>query len=110
MNSHVETVTLHIFTDASGDAYGAVTYVKYQSNGGPVSTSLVASKTLVAPLSATSIPRRELMGAVLSIAKVLKIDQSLLTLWSDSRNVLWWIRKSSHSFRPFVANRIEKNT
>ena len=54
------------------------------------------------------------MGAVsglrlaLSIAKVLKIDQSLLTFWSDSMNVLWWIRKPSRSFRPFTANRIRE--
>ena len=112
LNSHVETVTLHTFTDASGDAYGAVTYVRYQYKDGTVSTSLVASKTRVAPLSATSIPRLELMGAVLglrlalSVAKVLKIDQSLLSFWSDSMNVLWWIRKPSRSFRPFIANRV----
>ena len=40
----------------------------------------------------------------LSIAKVLKIDQSLLTFWSDSMNVLWWIQRTSHSFRPFIAH------
>lgn len=103
---------MHTFTDASGDAYGAVTYVRYQYKDGTVSTSLVASKTRVAPLSATSIPRLELMGTVLglrlalSVAKVLKIDQSVLTFWSDSMNVLWWIRKPSRSFRPFIANRI----
>jgi len=55
LNSHVQTVTLHTFTDASGNAYGAVTYVRYQYKVGTVSTSLVASKTRVAPLSATSI-------------------------------------------------------
>ena len=60
LTSHVETVTLHTFTDASRDAYAAVTYVRYQYKGGAVSTSLVASKTRVAPLSATSIPRLEL--------------------------------------------------
>jgi len=45
LNSDVETVTLHTFTDASGDAYGAATYVRYKYKGGTVSTSLVASKT-----------------------------------------------------------------
>ena len=110
LNSDVETVTLYTFTDASGNAYGAATYARYQYKDGTISTSLVASKTRVAPLSATSVPRLELMGAVLglrlalSIAKVLKIDQSLLTFWSDSMNVLWWIRRPSRSFRPFVAN------
>ena len=114
LNSLVETVTLHTFTAASGYAYAAVTYVRYQYKDGTVSTSLVASKTRVAPLSATSIPRLELMGAdlglrlALSIAKVPKIDQSLLTFWSDSMNVLWWIRRPSRSFRPFIANRIRE--
>ena len=61
LNSHVETVTLHTFTDASGDAYGVVTYVRYQYKDGTVSTSLVASKTRVAPLSATKIPRLDFL-------------------------------------------------
>jgi len=112
LNSDVETVTLHTFTDASGDAYGAATYINYKYKGGTVSTNLVTSKTRVVPLSATSIPRLKLMGAVLelrlalSIAKVLKIDQNLLTFWSDSMHVLWWIQIPSCSFRPLVANRI----
>jgi len=45
LNSDVETVTLHTFTDASEDAYGAATYVRYKYKGGTVSTNLVASKT-----------------------------------------------------------------
>ena len=112
LNSDVETVTLHTFTDASADAYGAATYVRYKYKGGTVSSSPVASKTGVALLSATSIPRLKLMGPVLglrlalSIAKVLKIDQNLLAFWSDSMNVLWWIQIPSHSFRPLIANRI----
>ena len=45
LTSHIETVTLHTFTDASRESYGAVTYVRYQYKGGAVSTSLMASKT-----------------------------------------------------------------
>ena len=26
--------------------------------------------------------------------------------WSDSQNVLWWIRGHSRNFKPFVANRV----
>ena len=86
--------------------------MRYKYKGGTVSSSPVASKTGVALLSATSIPRLKLMGPVLelrlalSIAKVLKIDQNLLAFWSDSMNVLWWIQIPSHSFRPLIANRI----
>ena len=105
-------VSLHTFSDASGDAYGAVVYSRCEYNGGNVSVRIIASKSKVAPLRATSIPRLELMGAVLglrlslSILKALKIDAHDITFWSDSMNVLWWIQRPSRTFKPFVANRI----
>jgi len=30
----------------------------------------------------------------------------LITFWPSSANVLWWIRGYSHTFKPFIANRI----
>ncbi|XP_043202130.1 uncharacterized protein LOC122370531 [Amphibalanus amphitrite] len=56
-------VSLHTFTDASEKAFGAVTYIRYVFSDGSVTVTFVAAKTRVAPLSATSIPRLELMGA-----------------------------------------------
>ena len=52
------------------------------------------------------------MGAVVGvrlvdrIAGVLEIPVSCSTFWSDSVNVLWWIRGRSREFKPFVANRV----
>ena len=77
-----------------------------------MSVNLVAAKTRVAPILATSILRLELMGAVVGvrlvdrIAGVLEIPVSCSTFWSDSVNVLWWIRGRSREFKPFVANRV----
>ena len=102
---------LHVFGDASSEAYGAVAYTRciYRLK---VTTHFVCSKTRVAPLTAMSIPRLELMAAVLcvrlglSVAKTLEVSLSNIRFWSDSMNVLHWIRNRSRNFKPFVANRI----
>ena len=104
--------TLHTFVDASQDAYGAVVYLKVSYESGSVSSRLVAAKTRVAPLTATSIPRLELMAAILglrlteSVSRVYSGGLAQAVFWSDSMNVLWWIRGRSRTFKPFVANRV----
>ena len=41
-----------------------------------------------------------------SIANVLSISKQQMIFWSDSTDVLWWVRGYSRIFKPFVANRI----
>ena len=97
----IDNVSLHTFVDASEDAFGAVAYVRYSYQDGTLSTNIVAAKTQVAPTIATSIPRLELMGAVIGvrlstrIASVLELHMSQAVFWSDSQNVLWWIHGHS---------------
>ena len=84
--------------DASENAYGAVVYARCTYEDGSSSSEIVAVKSRIAPCIATSIPRLELMGAVigvrlaLRIAEVLEIKISDAIFWSDSMNTLWWIR------------------
>lgn len=112
LTADVKEVTIHTFADASIEAYGAVTYARHEYTDGTVSCNLVASKSKVAPLNAVSIPRLELMAAIVGlrqaekIAPVLKVAPSQLTFWSDSMDVLFWIRGQSRQFKPFVANRV----
>lgn len=108
----VRDVTLHTFVDASQEAYGAVCYTRHVYEDGSVSCCLVASRSRVAPLQAVSIPRLELMAAVVglklseTVGRVLRIENHRWTFWSDSMDVLYWVRGRSRKFKPFVANRI----
>ena len=98
LKKQVRLMSLHVFTDASEDAYGAVVYQKSEYQDGSSSVCLVASKSKVAPLQSISIPRLELMGAVLGT----RLAQT------DSACVLYWIREHSKKLKPFVANRISE--
>ena len=84
-----DTRSLHTFVDASENAYGAVMYARCQNSDGTFSTNIVAAKTGVSPNIATSIPRLELMGAVVGvrltcttrISDVLSVNMDKVTFW-----------------------------
>ena len=101
---------LHVFSDASKEAYATVAYLVCRYSYESTTSRIVASKSRVAPTKAVTIPRLELMGAVLStrlaknISKTLEVGEPIF--WTDSTNVLYWIRNESREFKPFVANRI----
>ena len=109
-NPNPTCIQLHTFSDASKDAYAAAAYLVCRYPSSKPTSRLIASKSRVAPLKAITIPRLELMGAVLStrlslsILKTLSIDQAFY--WTDSSNVWYWIRSHSRSFKPFIANRV----
>ncbi|XP_035225884.1 uncharacterized protein LOC118198336 [Stegodyphus dumicola] len=70
------------------------------------------SKSRIPPLKKLSLPRLELMGAVVAarLGKyLLKIFQDLvgrLVLWTDSEICLWWIKGSAREWKQFVSNRV----
>ena len=63
----VTSVSLHTFTDASEKAYSAAVYSRQEYEDGVVTVRLIASKTRLAPVKAISIPRLELMGALIGL-------------------------------------------
>ena len=55
------------FVDSSKEAYGCAVYVRHEYENQQVTCRLVTSKSKVAPLTPVTIPKLELMGAVLGL-------------------------------------------
>ncbi|KAJ8017951.1 hypothetical protein HOLleu_44328 [Holothuria leucospilota] len=106
-------VQLHIFCDASEKGYAAVAYLRTQS-AEDVSCRFVVGKARVSPLKSVSIPRLELMSAVLAatldgaIRREMRYEFGETIFWSDSMIVLNYLRNESTRFKTFVANRVAK--
>ncbi|XP_055920071.1 uncharacterized protein LOC129951774 [Eupeodes corollae] len=107
-----ESIQIHIFVDASKNTSAAVAYMRIQTEY-KVSCKLLASKTKVAPIKLTSIPRLELIAALIGARLACSIGQSLsnpitkIFYWSDSVTLLRWLRSDAKTTEgQFVAFRI----
>jgi hypothetical protein len=89
----------HSFSDASKNVYAAVIYLRSIYEYGHIETLLVDAKTRVAPVKAQTIPRLELLSAVISarlsnsISRCLPVNDAIkFTYWTDSMMTLQWIQ------------------
>ena len=98
------------FCDASVKAYAAVVYIRDENKH----CSLVASKTRVAPLQVHTIPRLELLGALLLARLIVRVQKVLGDIvsgyrcFTDSTIVLHWIKGTEKNWKPFVQNRVKE--
>ena len=109
LSSISQPCEFHCFADASKAAYAGVVYLRVLSNK-PV-VFLLGSKTKVAPIKTLSIPRLELCAVQLA-AKLthhfidhLGLSSAKVHIWSDSKDVLYWLRENPSKWPTFVANR-----
>ena len=112
LDASVAELSLHTFTDASQRAIAAATFVRAQYPDDQVKVTLAFAKAKPSPVKHVTIPKLELRGAVLGIrvsgvvADALSIPPERWHFWTDSLNVLYWVRSGSHWFVLDVANRV----
>ena len=104
-----ESTQIHVFTDSSISAYGACVYIVRGKQ-----STLVMSKNRVVPLKEITLPKLELMGALLGVRLVKHVLDNLgnigeheINFWSDSQIVLSWI-SSNKPLKKFISNRVKE--
>ncbi|XP_062715284.1 uncharacterized protein LOC134291501 [Aedes albopictus] len=108
----LSTLEIHTFVDASEVSYSCVTYFRITNPYGSAEVAFVASKTKVAPLKPTTIPRLELMACVLGVRLAMfAVDGHSLAVkkhffWTDAEVAMSWIYADPRKYRPFVAFRV----
>lgn len=104
--------TLHIFCDASKLAYAACIFLRIESEN-ETTVRLVQAKSRVAPTKNMTIPRLELMAALIGarladmVSNAMKPINIPCCFWSDSSTVISWIKRSSQ-WNVFVRNRVNE--
>ena len=110
----ITNCTLHHFSDASQSGYGQCSYIRLVNDRAQIHCRLLIGKSRVIPLKFISIPRLELMAAVLSV-KISKLLREELDLhvndeifWTDSQAVFGYINSDVCQFKMFVVNRVQQ--
>ena len=111
--TETSSYSLHGFSDASQRAYAAVVYLRVVTSSGCV-VRLVSSKTRVSPAKEHTIPRLELLAALL-LARLLSCVESALMeeiplkppiCHTDSKVALYWIKGVDKEWKQFIENRV----
>ena len=114
-SSHPRVYELHGFSDASSVAYASVIYLLIRSHDTCI-TRIVASKSRVAPIQQQTIPRLELLGALLlsrlmkSVLDSLEMEITVtnVSYYTDSQVTLHWIKGLDRDWKPFVQNHVSE--
>lgn len=113
VNSEVKTYSLCGFCDASTGAYAAVVYLVIETTNSSF-VKFAASKTRVSPINSQTIPRLELLSALLlsrlmeTVSQNLELPLTQMRCFTDSTVALYWIKGLNKEWKAFVQNRVNE--
>lgn len=112
--NRIDHLSLFGFSDASEKAYGGCVYLRV-TEGDTSKVSLLISRARVAPLKGMTLPRLELMGAlivarlIVFVKRALKLPADISYIcFTDSMIALNWIKADPNRWKQFVANRVRE--
>ena len=106
---------LHYFSDASLEAYGAVSYLRLEDENSNVHCVLVFGRSRLVPMRSISVPRLELSAATIAVRSDIMLREQLhipelsaqSVFWTDSTTILRYLNNEDRAFHTFVANRVQ---
>ena len=112
--SKASRIEMHVFSDASNEAVGAVSYLRVYDSNESSQVRLLLGKAKIAPQHGHTIPRLELCAAVMAVeiyeiaSDHLDVTLDLVQFYSDSRVVLGYIKNEKRRFYVYVSNRVDR--
>ena len=109
---------LHGSADASLIGYCSVVYLVYRTVANKYFSELVCSKSKVNPVAKLTLPKLELLAALILALLMNTVKKSLsdeiphleqVICWGDNTSALFWIKSTkSHEYKQYVRNQVDE--
>ena len=111
----IKNIQIHVFCDASKEAYAAVSYIRVSYKDGTYYTNFIMAKSHVTPYKLNrTIPKLELMALELGnrlanhVVKSIVVPKENIFLWTDSKTAIQWLNMDPNHLQVLAHNYCKK--